>query len=120
VLLDVDGCYANKMPFALQTPLVSLCATRFDIKKFYVLFAPYVCIFFFFMDISTDGGFGFQANFGCITETECVYCAVRIECLNELHLNFPFHSGNISATYFKSPSRSQCLYNKRDTIVLSV
>ena len=57
VLLDVDSCYANEMPFTLQTPAVSLCATRFNIKKFYVLFAPYIYIIFFFMDLSTNGGY---------------------------------------------------------------
>ena len=56
VQLDVDGRYANEMPFTLQTPVVPLCATEFNIQKFYVLFAPYFFIIFV-MDLSTKGGY---------------------------------------------------------------
>jgi hypothetical protein len=50
------GSYANEMPLTIHTPVVSLCDTSYDIKKFYVLFAPYIYIIFF-MDLRTNGGY---------------------------------------------------------------
>ena len=51
--------------------------TRFNIQQFYVL--PTQCIYvFFFVDPRTNSDY-FPTQFGlvCVTETECVYCAVR-------------------------------------------
>ena len=51
--------------------LVNICTTMFNIQQFYVL--PTQCIYVFYVDLRTN-----SINWlVCITETQCVYCAVR-------------------------------------------
>jgi hypothetical protein len=57
----------------------NVCATRFNINKFYVL--PTQCIYVFDMDIRTNG------DYFPITETRRVYCTGRTKCLNIIQVS---------------------------------
>ena len=62
--------------------MVTIYTTRFKIKKFYVL--PTQDIYVFCVDLRTNSDY-FPLNLNWLVfliETECVYCAVRTECLN--------------------------------------
>ena len=61
---------------------------QFNIQQFYVL--PTQCIYVFCVDLRTNSHyFPIQHNWlVCITETVCVYCAVRTEYLYAVNVNF--------------------------------
>jgi len=75
--------------------LAFICTTRFDIQKFCVLSTH--CIYVFCMDLRTSSDyFRTQINWLVfITETECVYCAVRTESLNITQFNFRLSRVNV-------------------------
>ena len=60
---------------------------QFNIQQFYVL--PTQCIYVFCVVLRTTAIISLH-NINwlvCITETECVYCAVRTEYLNRIQVN---------------------------------
>ena len=72
--------------------VVILRTARFNIHKFYVL--PTQCIYVFCVDLRTNSDyFPYRINWlVCITETECVYCAVRTEHLTVNNSTFCPHT----------------------------
>ena len=63
---------------------------QFNIQQFYVL--PTHCIYVFCVDLRTNSHYFPIQHYltGFITETECVYCAVRTESLNIIQVNLVF------------------------------
>ena len=63
---------------------------RFNTQQFYVLSTQ--CIYVFCVDLRTNSHYSLHSInwLVCITETECVYCAVRTECLSQIQVNYCF------------------------------
>ena len=73
----------------MKSPVVTLCTTRFNTQKFFVL--PIRCIYVFCMDLRTNSEISslYIINWMVfITETESVYCAVRAVSLNVIQVTF--------------------------------
>jgi hypothetical protein len=67
-----------KRDLTLYIQVVTICTTRFNIQQFYVL--PTQCICFVWIWEQTEIISLYSINWLVfITETECVYCAVRNE-----------------------------------------
>jgi hypothetical protein len=68
-------CLATKLD--IKSPVVTLCTTRLNVQKFYVV--PTQCICVFCVDLRTNSDYLlYSINWLVfITETQCVYCAVR-------------------------------------------
>jgi len=70
--------------FKLYSPVVTICTTSLNIQHFYVI--PTQRIYVFYMDLRTDSDY-FRTHYyltGSITEPQCVFYAVRPECVNNL------------------------------------
>jgi hypothetical protein len=75
--------------WTLCSPLVIVCTTRRNFKKFYIL--PTHCIYGFCEDFRKKIISPYNINWLVfITETECVYCAVRTGKLNIIQVNVSF------------------------------
>jgi len=60
----------------VESPVVTLCTTRFNVETFYVL--PTQCIYVLYMDLRTNSGFHrVHCKLLFVTAMESVYCAVR-------------------------------------------
>jgi hypothetical protein len=68
--------------------MVTLCTTRFNFQKCCVL--PTQCNYVFYIDLRTNSDYFTVQHYlaGFITETQCVYCVVRAECLYIIQVNF--------------------------------
>jgi len=79
----------------MKSPVVTLCTTRFNAQKFFVL--PIRCIYVFRLDLRTNSEIIslYIINWmDFITETESVYCAVRAVSLNVIQVTFgPYERG---------------------------
>jgi len=60
--------------------VVTICTTRFNIQKFYVLRAQYIYVFC--SDIRTNSDYLYTQLTYFQSKAECVYCAVRSDSLN--------------------------------------
>ena len=72
---------------AFQSPVVKSCTTRFSIKKLYIL--PAQCVYVLCVGIVNREWVLFINTdwiTACITEAECVYCAVRIDSLENVSI----------------------------------
>ena len=74
--------------FKTLSSVVTICTTRFNIQKCHVL--PTQCIYVFCVDLRTNSDYFPIQHYlvGFITETECVYCAVRTGSLYIIQANF--------------------------------
>jgi hypothetical protein len=92
----------NWLVFITKTECVycavrTLCTTRFNTHKFYVL--PTQCVYVFFVWISEQTAIVSLYSINWVvftTETESVYCAVRTVSLNMIQVNFVFKGLGIS------------------------
>jgi hypothetical protein len=65
-----------------DSPLVTICTTRYNIQQFY--FLPTQCIYVFCVDLRTNSDFPLHKIYlFFLTEMKSVYCAVRTVSLNE-------------------------------------
>ena len=72
-------------------PMVTVCTARFSIQQLCVL--PTQCIYVFCVDLRTEIISLQSINWLVfVTETECVYCAVRTECLYIVQADFLLES----------------------------
>jgi hypothetical protein len=75
-------CKSDRIFFKLYSSVVTTYTTSLNIQQLYVL--PTHCIYVFYMYLRTDSDY-FRTQYyltGFITETQCVFCAVRPECVN--------------------------------------
>ena len=67
---------------------------QYNIQQFYVL--PTYCIYVFYVDLRTEIISLYNINWLVfITETKCVYCAVRTGYLNVIQVNFSLQLCNL-------------------------
>ena len=71
---------------AVWRPVVALYTTRFNIQQLYVLPTQYICVFVWISEQTALISLYSINWLVCITETECIYCAVRAESLNNIHI----------------------------------
>jgi len=68
--------------FKLYSSVVTICTTSLNFQQLHVL--PTQCIYVFYMDLRTNSDC-FHTQYyltGFITGTQCVFCPVRLECVN--------------------------------------
>jgi hypothetical protein len=87
VYWNISQCtYVLLICFTLQRLVVTICTTRFTVHKFYVL--PTQCMCFVWISEQTAIISLYSINWlVCITEMECVYCAVWTVSLNTVEVN---------------------------------
>jgi hypothetical protein len=71
----------------LKSLLFIACTTRFSFRKFYILSTQSICVFCMTSRTNSDFFFLYSINWLVfVTETECVYSAVRTEHLNTIQV----------------------------------
>jgi hypothetical protein len=82
----------RRLPSPFKVPVVTICTTSLTFTN--STFCPHSCIYVFCVDLRTNSDNSlYSINWLVfITEMECVYCAVRTECLNAIRYNLGLNS----------------------------